>query len=280
MISNQEPPVKIRLLGSFEVSRGDRVIRAENWTRKKAASLLKRLALEHRLLKDQAIEFLWPEIDPASAANNLYKTLHVLRRTLDAALGPGTSESVVRYEDGVLSLLPSVWVDTHEFDRLCGRLTAAPRVQQIANLEQALALYQGDLLPDDLYEEWTQLHRETFYRSQREARLALALHQSGARDYASAIALLQPLLAHDPADEPVHRELASAIWRCASIRCAWRRSPPKLVRLLRRKPMTCIPKFSITSLRRLSHWSSRPQSALHLLHYSNLIRSSSAGSGS
>jgi DNA-binding SARP family transcriptional activator len=88
------------LLGSFEVRRRDRVILADDWPRKKAAALLKRLALERRLLKDQAIEFLWPEADPASAANNLYKTLHVIRQVLDAALGPGVSGATFRFEDG------------------------------------------------------------------------------------------------------------------------------------------------------------------------------------
>jgi DNA-binding SARP family transcriptional activator len=102
MSSNQEPPVKIRLLGTFEVGKGDRVIHAENWPRKKAAALLKRLALERRLLKDQAIEFLWPETSLDSAANNLNSTLHSLRRTLDKYLGPRAAEGIIRFEDGWL----------------------------------------------------------------------------------------------------------------------------------------------------------------------------------
>lgn len=202
MIRNTEPSVKIFLLGTFEVGRGDRALRAEDWPRKKASALLKRLALEERLLKDQAIEFLWPESDPASAANNLYKTLHVLRRVLDAALGPGASEAALRFEDGVLSLNPSVWVDALVFERLC----IAPG-RRAADLEQALELYRGDLLPDDRYEEWTLIPRERLYRYQREARLELATYHRDAQNYSNAIALLIPLLEHDRADEPVHREL-------------------------------------------------------------------------
>ncbi len=81
-----------------------RIIRAEDWPRKKTASLLKRLALERRLLKDQAIEFLWPEADLTSGANNLYKTIHGLRQTLNTVLGAGAAEAIFRFEDGVLSL--------------------------------------------------------------------------------------------------------------------------------------------------------------------------------
>jgi DNA-binding SARP family transcriptional activator len=182
---------------------------AAEWPRRKAAALLQRLALERRLLKEQAIEFLWPEANLASGANNLYSTLHVLRQTLDTALGQGAAEAIFDFEDGVLSLAPSVWVDVQEFERLGATAPTVPPEQRAADLEQALGLYQGDLLPDDRYAEWTLLPREALSRRQREARLSLAVYRRDARNYAGAIALLSPLLAlgGDPADELVHREL-------------------------------------------------------------------------
>jgi DNA-binding SARP family transcriptional activator len=142
VVNDQELHIEIRLLGSFEVRRRDDVIQADDWPRKKAAALLKRLALERRLLKDQAIEFLWPEADPASAANNLYKTLHVIRQVLDAALGPGVSEATFRYEDGILSLLPSVWVDALEFERLCAVRVNISSEQRVAEIIEGLDLYR------------------------------------------------------------------------------------------------------------------------------------------
>jgi DNA-binding SARP family transcriptional activator len=203
------PSVRICLLGRFQVVCGERTLSAADWPRRKAAALLQRLALERRLLKEQAIEFLWPEANLASGANNLYSTLHVLRQTLDTALGQGAAEASFSFEDGVLSLAPSVWVDVQEFERLCTTAPTVPPEQHATDLEQALGLYQGDLLPDDRYAEWTLLPREALYRRQREARLALATYRRDARDYAGAIALLTPLLAlgGDPADELVHREL-------------------------------------------------------------------------
>jgi DNA-binding SARP family transcriptional activator len=109
------------------------------------------------LLKDQAIEFLWPEASLTSGTNNLYNTLHSLRQTLDKILGQGTAEAIFRFEDCVLSLTSSVWVDVQEFERLCDTPD-----RRAADLELALALYQGDLLPDDRYEEWTLLPRQAF----------------------------------------------------------------------------------------------------------------------
>jgi DNA-binding SARP family transcriptional activator len=58
------------------------------------AALLQRLALERRLLKDQAIEFLWPGANLASGANNLYSILHALRQTLNMTLGHGAAEAI------------------------------------------------------------------------------------------------------------------------------------------------------------------------------------------
>jgi hypothetical protein len=44
-------------------------------------------------------------------------------------------------------------VDVQEFERLYAAALAAPPEQRAADLEQALALDRGDLLPDDRYEE-------------------------------------------------------------------------------------------------------------------------------
>jgi DNA-binding SARP family transcriptional activator len=199
--------IRIFLLGRFEVARGEHVLRAPVWSRRKAAALLQRLALERRLVKDQAIEFLWPEADPASGANNLYRTLHALRQTLDTTLGPGTADAMLTFADGVLSLAEAVWVDAREFEQLCVAALATPGVQQRASLEQALALYVGDLLPDERYAEWTLAPREALRGRRREASLALAAYRRDIREYTLAIDLLTPLLAHDAADEPIHREL-------------------------------------------------------------------------
>ncbi|HSJ53777.1 MAG TPA: AAA family ATPase, partial [Anaerolineae bacterium] len=197
------------MLGRFEVACEEHILCADGWTRRKAAALLQRLALERRLVKDQAIDFLWPDASLAGGANNLYRTLYALRQALDTALGAGTANAMLSFEGGVLSLEPAVWVDVHEFERLCATPSSAPPGQRAAALQRALELYEGDLLPDDRYAEWTLRTREVLYRRQRDARLALAVNRRDAGDHAAAIALLTPLLASggDPADEPVHREL-------------------------------------------------------------------------
>ncbi|HET7088827.1 MAG TPA: AAA family ATPase [Anaerolineae bacterium] len=204
------PDVRICLLGRIEVARGDRVLRANDWSRRKAQTLLARLAIEpsRRLLKDQALDLLWPDQTVAAASNNLYRTLHSLRQTLDTHLGPGSANSMITYEDGVFTLGDSVQIDAAEFERLCS--TPATSESRIPNLQSALSLYRGDLLPDDLYSDWTLSPRESLRRLHREASITLAHHRIQSRDYPAAIVLLLPLIDRDRADEPVHRSLMRA----------------------------------------------------------------------
>src|ERR671913_983462 len=80
--------VRIELLGRFRVSVGvRRTIEEDEWKLRKAASLVKLLALEpgHRLHREQAMDLLWPELDAKAASNNLRHILHVARRTLEPA---------------------------------------------------------------------------------------------------------------------------------------------------------------------------------------------------
>ncbi|HEX9838077.1 MAG TPA: AAA family ATPase [Anaerolineales bacterium] len=208
-MNSAKSSVYLYLLGRFEILREGRNLRADEWPRRKAAALIKYLAIQKRLVKDQAIDLFWPESDFDSGANNLYRTLHDLRQTLNKSLGEDTSDLLFKFEDGVLSLNESVWVDALEFEHLCSTLTKNQDVR-IASLEEALALYKGDLLPDDLYAEWTLTQRESLRRQHRDASLVLSTLYRDARQYDRIFPLLSPLLVYDKADEPVHRELMRA----------------------------------------------------------------------
>ncbi len=73
---------------------------------------------------------LWRDQDSVSAANNLYRTIHALRQTLDNALGAGSANAIFAFEDGVFILDHSIWVDAYEFEKL-----ASNRNSPIASLQ-------------------------------------------------------------------------------------------------------------------------------------------------
>jgi DNA-binding SARP family transcriptional activator len=81
--------VRVRLLGGFRVSVGSRTITQDAWRLRKAAALVKLLALApgHRMHREQAMDLLWPDSGRKAASNNLRKTLHAARRALDPDAG-------------------------------------------------------------------------------------------------------------------------------------------------------------------------------------------------
>jgi predicted ATPase/DNA-binding SARP family transcriptional activator len=190
------------LLGRFEIERGADHLPAAGWKRRKAAALLQRLALEQRLPKEIAIDFLWPEASLASGSNNLYRTIYALREVLNETFGPEADAAFFSFAGGVLYLNEAVWVDAVAFRELAGGPTPTA-----ADRQQAHALYQGDLLPADPYSDWLIPPREALRRLHRENSLALATHFEAEGDYRQAIPLLTPFVAADPLDELVHRRL-------------------------------------------------------------------------
>src|SRR3954451_18700910 len=82
-----KPPLHIKLFGGFQVTIGDEPIPATNWRLRKAAHLLKLLALApgNSLHREQLLDALWPALDPGAAAHNLRYALHVARGILEGS---------------------------------------------------------------------------------------------------------------------------------------------------------------------------------------------------
>src|SRR5215211_5806137 len=135
--------VRVWLLGRFRVSVGPRTIENEVWRLRKAASLVKLLALvpSHRLHREQVIDFLWPDLGRRAASNNLRQVVHTVRQTLAPTEGfrylASDSESLVLCPGG------NLWVDVETFEEAA---VSARRSRDPAAYRAAMDLYSGDLL--------------------------------------------------------------------------------------------------------------------------------------
>ena len=112
--------MRVWLLGGFRVSVGSRSIGQEGWRLKKAGSVLKVLALTpgYSVHREQAMELLWPDLDPEAALNNLHHTLHVARRVLEPSTPASAASSYLRLGTSG-SPSPSkgpLWVDVEAFE--------------------------------------------------------------------------------------------------------------------------------------------------------------------
>ena len=164
--------LEVRLLGRFEVLVDSRPVAADAWAQRRAADLVKLLALApgHRMPRDEVLEMLWPKLGADAAASNLHKAASYARRAL------GDRGAVV-LRGGVVALAPAaeVTIDVERFER--GDDSA----------------YGGELLPDEPYEQWTLAPRARL----RERRLAALRSQGRWED----------VLREDAADEEAHRAL-------------------------------------------------------------------------
>lgn len=175
----------VRLLGEFTVELDGRLVGDHAWRRRRAAALVKLLALaaDHRLVRDEAIEALWPGLDPAAGGANLRKAAHHARRAMAA------DDAVVL--DGVtVRLLPGAEIrtDVAEFVAAAQQALACG---DAGRARAAAALYHGDLLPDDRYEPWCEPERRQLRARYLEV---LAVGRQWGR-----------LLAADPTSEHAHR---------------------------------------------------------------------------
>jgi DNA-binding SARP family transcriptional activator len=146
-----ECALEIDLLGGFRVTVGGQAVADEAWRRRKPAALLKLLALApgKRLHREQAMDSLWIDLEPAAAAANLRKALHHARGALDAtSSGAG---SLITSEGEFIALPSDVVLDVSRFRTMLAR---ARRASAVDEYKDALDVYRGDLLPDDRYDEW------------------------------------------------------------------------------------------------------------------------------
>jgi predicted ATPase/DNA-binding SARP family transcriptional activator len=197
------PGLSISLLGGFVVARDDSVVPSNAWRLRKGADLVKLLALApgHRLHRDQVMDALWPDKDPAAASNNLYQALHAARNALGSKAGDGWLD----LRDGVLSLEPGpgLRIDVEDFEAAAARA----RASEPDSLPEALALYRGELLPDDRYEDWSVERRVGLAAMHHQLLVewVAVLDAQGRLD--EAVAGVRALLADDPDDENAYRDL-------------------------------------------------------------------------
>jgi predicted ATPase/DNA-binding SARP family transcriptional activator len=196
--------VRVWLLGGFRVSVGPRTIEEHAWRLKKAAALVKLLALTpgHRLHREQVMDLLWPDSGRRAASNSLRRVLHGARRVLDPAAGTPYLAS----ENESLALCPAgdLWVDVESFEEAA---RAARRSRDPAAYRAAIELFAGDLLPEDRYEEWAEKRRGELRRTLLSLHLELARLYEERGEYERGIEALLRAATEQPTNEEVHAGL-------------------------------------------------------------------------
>ncbi|HST24031.1 MAG TPA: BTAD domain-containing putative transcriptional regulator [Blastocatellia bacterium] len=200
--------LEIHLLGPFRVAVDGSPVESRRWSRRSAALLVKLLALQphHQLHREQVMELLWPELDLHSAANNLHKTIHAARRALqpDLKSGAGSHFIITQAQQILLRAPDKLSIDADDFEQ---QAIEAINGTDTEKYETALGLYEGDLLIEDLYEDWAAIRREQLRALHQDLLINLARLHEARGQHRQGIERLKESLACDQSNEEAHRQL-------------------------------------------------------------------------
>jgi DNA-binding SARP family transcriptional activator/class 3 adenylate cyclase/tetratricopeptide (TPR) repeat protein len=170
---------------------------------RKAGALLAYLALHpgQAQARPKLAALLWGDRSEVQARDSLRQALSLLRK----ALSHVDPRALIAYEDTIRFAPTALTTDAVVF----GDVVAQPGV---ANLEQAIGLYAGELLegfqvraPE--FESWATAERERFRELALEAMTRLLDHHLSIGAVEGGIRIAARLLAADPLQERVHRTL-------------------------------------------------------------------------
>lgn len=161
-------PLRIRALGPLAVEVGDYCIKSDGWQSKRARRLFQ-LLLVHRFRwvpRDEILDTLWPDADPARAENNLRQSIHILRRVLVPGLAGSAANQYVRLHDGSYRLDPgeAYTYDVTEFEAAAREglilLDRGKKEEAERRLQVGLETYRGCFLAEFPYEDFAAAERE------------------------------------------------------------------------------------------------------------------------
>jgi ATP/maltotriose-dependent transcriptional regulator MalT/DNA-binding SARP family transcriptional activator len=209
--------VAVESLGRFRVLRGGRPVPLAAWQSKKARDLLKFLVSRRGrpTPREVVMEALWPGGDPARVGNRLSVALSTLRSVLDPERRFAQDRFVGGDKDVLHLEVTNLDIDVERFlaeaqaglSLLDEGDTSAAR----GRLVQAEALYAGDFLEEDAYEDWPIALREEARATYIAVARALGKDALARGDADLAARYFLRTLEKDRHDEEVHLALVSLL---------------------------------------------------------------------
>lgn len=189
----KEAPVRIRTLGGFSVEVDGEAIPTGDWGSRLARQLCKRLVAARGwpITRDELVDLLWPdETDWTRLSARLSVQLSTVRRVLGG--GIVADRQTVRLD------LDAVSTDLEDFHK--------------ATDDAAIvAVYRGEFLPEDRYEDWTSGPRDEARTRFVAAARRLADRERSAGNPMRSAELARGLVEADLYDEAAHRLLVESL---------------------------------------------------------------------
>jgi len=155
--------------------------------------------------RDQVVEALWPDQDPAAASNSLNQTVYFLRRVFEPSYVDDLSPGYLRHETDLIWLDPGLVSAESE---TCKRaIEEARKSSAWATVDLVSRSYRGRFALDFEYEEWSTNYRDNLHASYLEMIERAVEDEMRAARFDRAIELCRRALDVDPLCEPIERQL-------------------------------------------------------------------------
>lgn len=199
MEQEQTPPLRqIYLLGALRVLKEGSPYPLSS---EKLQSLLAYLVLYPRLphRREKLADMLFMDAPFDRVRRNFSDTLYRLQKVLSS------DWFIIEGDTVALRIDEHLWVDVWEFERFAAS-------HQEADLQKAVDLYAGDLLPE-LYDDWLISERELRRNQYLSALENLAAHQEESGELRQALLTLRRLVSAEPLHEPAHQAYIRVLGR-------------------------------------------------------------------
>jgi LuxR family maltose regulon positive regulatory protein len=208
LVRRYAPRVHVRSFGSLAIHCGSWAGPSSVIGRRRIRLLIGLLVahFDGGLTRDQTIDILWPDADPASAVNSLNQTVFQLRRLIEPDYREGESpQYVISNVDAVQLNTDLVITDLAEIRRLRGELASLSETTSRAELvHQMVDLVRGEFLADLKYEDWVGRAQLSVHSEVRSILLPIARGELMDDGDEWAFKAGCSLVALDPYDEDAH----------------------------------------------------------------------------
>jgi DNA-binding SARP family transcriptional activator len=211
-----ESSLQFRLLGTFEVAIGDRVVPIGSTKQRHLLALLV-MNLNSPVSSDVLIDTLWCSRPPVSAPSTLRSLLYRLRRTLEDARAESAGVALRGRGSTYAIEANPLSVDVHRFEAFADAGRQSLRIGAVdeaaGSLVEALGLWRGPALHDLVDMDVARVEASRLDEARRSTVEALATAELLRNRPEAAVNLLEPLLSDHPLREGAWGQLMLAFYR-------------------------------------------------------------------
>ncbi len=165
--------------------------------------------------REKLAAIFWGEYPDQSSRKHLSQALWRLRQTLQSVNAPSDNYLIVHKENVSFNTESSYWLDIDVFETTithCQNVTGQQlTLQQATELDEATALYTGDLL-EGIYDDWCLYDRERLSLLYLDALGKLMIFYEFNEMYEQGLSYGERLLRCDNTREQIHQQMMRLYW--------------------------------------------------------------------